>query len=261
MRMTKEHIDFVKKEKRKKYVVLISQIVLFVLIILLWQIAADKEWINSFITSSPKNILLTISSLYKSNSLFIHIWVTLKETLIAFSLTTIISLLVAMLLYNYEFLSKLFDPYLIVLNSLPKVALGPIIIIWIGANTKGIITMAILISIIISIQTILNGFENTDILKIKLLKTYKASKRDILFNAVLPANKSVIINTLKINISMCLIGVIMGEFLTSKAGIGYLILYGSQVFNLDLVMSGIFILIVLSIIMYKILTYLSKSKS
>lgn len=259
--MTKEHIDFVKKEKRKKYVVLISQIVLFVLIILLWQIAADKEWINSFITSSPKNILLTISSLYKSNSLFIHIWVTLKETLIAFSLTTIISLLVAMLLYNYEFLSKLFDPYLIVLNSLPKVALGPIIIIWIGANTKGIITMAILISIIISIQTILNGFENTDILKIKLLKIYKASKRDILFNAVLPANKSVIINTLKINISMCLIGVIMGEFLTSKAGIGYLILYGSQVFNLDLVMSGIFILIVLSIIMYKILTYLSKSKS
>ena len=144
------------------------------------------------------------------------------------------------------------------LNSLPKVALGPILIIWLGANKVSIIAMAIFISIIISIQSIYNGFLNTDKNRIKLLQTFKASKFKILTNVVIPSNYKLIINTFKINISMALIGVIMGEFLTSKEGIGYLILYGSQVFNLDLVVSGIFILIIISVIMYKIIVWLEK---
>ena len=129
-----------------------------------------------------------------------------------------------------------------------------------GANTKGIITMAVLISIIVSIQNIYNGFIQTDKLKIKLLKTLGATKKDILLKVILPSNKETILNTLKINISMCLIGVIMGEFLTSKAGVGYLILYGSQVFNLNLVMTGIFILLILSAILYYLLILVSKPK-
>ena len=256
--MSKEQLLFIKKEKRKKRLILYTQLFIFIFFIILWQYAADKNLINSFITSSPKEIVKTIISLYKSNNLFYNIWVTVKETLIAFSITTVISLLIAVLLYDSKLLSKVLDPYLTMLNSLPKVALGPIIIIWIGANIKGIITMAILISIIVSIQSILNGFEHTDPLKIKLLETYNASKMDILLNVVIPSNKSTLINTLKINISMCLIGVIMGEFLTSKAGIGHLILYGSQVFNLNLVMAGIFILIIISIIMYKLVLLLEK---
>ena len=144
------------------------------------------------------------------------------------------------------------------LNSLPKVALGPIIIIWIGANTNSIITISVLISIIVSLQTIYNSFENTDKIKIKLLNSFNASKKDILLYLILPSNKNTILSTLKINISMCLIGVITGEFLTSKAGIGYLILYGSQVFNLNLVMTGIFLLMIISFIMYKLVLYISK---
>ena len=155
-------------------------------------------------------------------------------------------------------LYKILDPFITLFNSLPKVALGPIIIIWIGANTKIIITISILISIIVIMQTIYNSFENTDKLKIKLLKSFNATKKDILIYAVIPSNKSVILSTLKINISMCLIGVITGEFLTSKAGIGYLILYGSQVFNLNLVMSGIFLLMIISYIMYNLVLYISK---
>ena len=200
----------------------------------------------------------TISKLYIENNLFIHIWITIKETIISFIITTLVSIIISIILYESNFLSKVIDPYLTILNSLPKVALGPIIIIWIGANQNGIIAMAILISIIVSIQTIYNGFINTDNLKIKLLNTFNATKKDILFYVVIPSNKRTIINTLKINISMCLIGVIMGEFLTSKAGIGYLILYGSQVFNLDLVMTGIFLLTIISIIMYKVISEISK---
>lgn len=256
--MSNEHKKYLRKLKLNKLLISITQISIFIFFIIIWQFLASHNYINSFITSSPSKILSTISKLYIENNLFIHIWITIKETIISFMITTFFSIIISIILYESDFLSKVIDPYLTILNSLPKVALGPIIIIWIGANQNGIITMAILISIIVSIQTIYNGFINTDKLKIKLLKTFNATKKDILFNVVIPSNKSTIINTLKINISMCLIGVIMGEFLTSKAGIGYLILYGSQVFNLDLVMTGIFLLTIISIVMYKIIEEISK---
>lgn len=256
--MSNEHKKYLRKLKLNKLLISITQISIFIFFIIIWQYLASHNYINSFITSSPSKILSTISKLYIENNLFIHIWITIKETIISFMITTFLSIIISIILYESDFLSKVIDPYLTILNSLPKVALGPIIIIWIGANQNGIITMAILISIIVSIQTIYNGFINTDKLKIKLLKTFNATKKDILFNVVIPSNKSTIINTLKINISMCLIGVIMGEFLTSKAGIGYLILYGSQVFNLDLVMTGIFLLTIISIVMYKIIEEISK---
>lgn len=256
--MSNEHKKYLRKLKLNKFLISITQISIFIFFIIIWQFLASHNYINSFITSSPSKILSTISKLYVENNLFIHIWITIKETIISFMITTLFSIIISIILYESVFLSKVIDPYLTILNSLPKVALGPIIIIWIGANQNGIITMAILISIIVSIQTIYNGFVNTDKLKIKLLKTFNATKKDILFNVVIPSNKSTIINTLKINISMCLIGVIMGEFLTSKAGIGYLILYGSQVFNLDLVMTGIFLLTIISIVMYKVIEEISK---
>ena len=256
--MSKEQQKYLKKLKRDKIKILFYQIAIFVIFIIIWQYLSNKNLINTFITSSPKNIIITLKNLYTNNNLIFHILVTTKETLISFTITTFLSLLISIILYNFKIISKILDPYLTVLNSLPKVALGPIIIIWIGANTKSIITMGILISIIVSIQTIYNGFENTDKLKIKLFQTFNASKLTTLLNVVIPENKKVILNTLKINISMCLIGVIMGEFLTSKAGIGYLILYGSQIFNLDLVMTGIFLLIIISIIMYELIIFITK---
>lgn len=258
MKWSLNQTKYVKSIKIKKALVLITQILITLLFFIIWELLSKNKIINPFIFSSPSKIIKTIINLFKNNNLINHIWVTSYETIISFLITTFISLIISIILYRSEFLSKVFDPYLTMLNSLPKVALGPIIIIWVGANTKSIILMAILISLIVSIQTIYNGFINTDKNKIKLLKTFGATKKDILFKVIIPSNYSVIINTLKINISMCLIGVIMGEFLTSKAGIGYLILYGSQVFNLDLVISGIIVLIILSIILYKFTKYIEK---
>lgn len=207
--MSNEHKKYLKRIKLNKLLITITQISIFIFFIIIWQFLANHNYINSFITSSPSKILSTISKLYIENNLFIHIWITIKETIISFMITTFLSIIISIILYESDFLSKVIDPYLTILNSLPKVALGPIIIIWIGANQNGIITMAILISIIVSIQTIYNGFINTDKIKIKLLKTFNATKKDILFNVVIPSNKSTIINTLKINISMCLIGLMV----------------------------------------------------
>ena len=250
--------DYLIKIKRNRKIILLFQLLITCLIIIIWQLLTDLNIIDSFIISSPKNILNTIITLYKENNLFIHILTTINEVIISFSITTILSIVLALILYNYNTLYKIFDPFITLINSLPKVALGPLFIIWIGSNIKSVITISVLISLIVSLQTILNGFQNTDKLKIKLLKTFNASKLDILINVVLKENKSVILNTLKINISMCLIGLITGEFLTSKSGLGYLILYGTQVFDLNLVMSSLFILLIISFILYKIVILLIK---
>ncbi|MBR2139102.1 MAG: ABC transporter permease [Bacilli bacterium] len=256
--MKNEHKNYIYKILLFKYLVLFFQISLLIFVILLWQFLVDKNYVNSFITSSPIMIVKTIIELYENNNLFIHIIVTIKETIVAFIITSTLSLIIGIILYCSKFLSKVIEPFLTILNSLPKVALGPIIIIWFGANTKSIIVMSVLISLIVSILNIKNAFESTDKLKIKLMNTFAANKFQIIKYLVIPSNRQNIINTLKINISMCLIGVVSGEFLTSKAGIGYLILYGSQIFNLNLVISGIFILLIVSYIMYLIISHIKK---
>lgn len=250
--------NYLRKIKRDKILVILSQVFILVFLIWLWQYASDKGYINTFISSSPKNVINTIVDLYNSNNLFIHIWITLYETIISFLLGTILGIIIAIIMWYSKFLSRVIDPYLTIFNSLPKVSLGPILIIWVGANIKSIIVMALLISLIITIINVYNGFSSTDINKIKLLKSFGANKFQILKLLILPSNYPVIISSLKINVSMSLIGVIMGELLVSKQGIGYLIMYGSQVFNLDLVISGIFILMVVSYLMYLGIGYIEK---
>lgn len=255
---SREHKLYLRKKKIRKILVIFTQILLAVLLISIWELLAKYKVINTFITSSPSRVLSTIISLYNDNNLFNNIWTTIYETLISFSLGTIIGIITATILWYFNFIYKVLDPYLTILNSLPKIALGPIIIIFFGANINSIIIMALLISVIVTVITVYNGFISTDKNRINLLKSFSATKRQIFKYVILPSSYSTIISSLKINISMTLIGVIMGEFLVSKSGIGYLINYGSQVFNLNLVISGIIILMIVSYLMYIIVSYIEK---
>lgn len=256
--MSKGYKEYLNRNKRYNILIVSIQILIIISFLFLWEYGARKELIDSFITSSPTEIIETIINLIKSNNLFNHIIITIIETVISFVLGTLIGIIIASILWYYKTLAKVVDPFLTLINSLPKIALGPIIIIWAGAGIKSIIIMALLISTIVTIINVYQGFIDTDELKIKLMKTFKASKIQIYTNLVLPNSFTNIISTLKINISMSLIGIIMGEFLVSKQGIGYLIMYGSQIFNLDLVMTGILILSILSLIMYYLILYLEK---
>lgn len=253
-----EHIKYIKQIKHRKFIIRFVQIFIVIFLIFIWQFLADKEIINTFISSSPKKVIDTIISLHKSNNLYSHILTTLYETFISFSLGTIIGFFVAIFIWWFDFFDKIIDPFLTVINSLPKVALGPIIIIWFGANINSIIVMALLISVIITIINISSSFKETDKNKVKLMKSLKANKFQIFYKLVLPYNLKSIISTLKISISMNLIGIIMGEFLVSKKGIGYLIMYGSQVFNLNLVISGIVLLCIISTVMYYLVLFIEK---
>ena len=224
----------------------------------LWEIFARKGLIDTFIFSCPSRIAKTIADLYKSGSLFLHISTTLKEALIGFIIATLGGYIIAIILWSNDFLRKVLDPYIVVLNSLPKIALGPIIIIWVGVGMSSIITMDILIMIVISIITMLNAFRQTDDSKIMLLKSMGANKFQILFKLIIPHALPEFISLLKINVGLTWVGTIMGEYLVSRAGLGYLIIYGSQIFNLDLVMAGTIMLCVLATFMYFIVGLIEK---
>ena len=255
---SKEYLEYLKSLKKEKIIVLSSQIFILLIFIIGWELLSKYNIINPFIFSSPSKILITIKNLYLNYNLTQHILTTVYETIIAFSLGIILSFIIAIILYQFKIINKIVDPYLTMLNSLPKVALGPLIIIIFGANTKSIIVMALLINLIVGIMNIYNGFNNIDYNLVKLFKTFQASKIDTLLKLTIPASYKTIISSLKLNISMTLIGVIMGEFLVSNKGIGYLIIYGTQIFNLNIVMSGIIILIIISFILYKLIAYLEK---
>ena len=238
--------------------VFLTQTILVIIFLSIWEILSRTNVINGFIFSSPSKIFTTLLSLIKNGDLFIHLGVTFLEVLIAFAIGVIIAFLISIIMYLNRFLKDVIDPFLTMLNSLPKVALGPIIIIWAGANSKSIIVMALLINVIVSIITFYTGFISTNKEQIKLFKTFKASRMQILTKLVIPANIPTIVSALKVNISLTFIGVIMGEFLVSKRGIGYLILYGTQVFNLNLVMTGIFVLLIMSYLIYKLVVKFEK---
>ncbi len=259
--MSSESLQIIKKKKRTKRRILISQILIVILFFCFWEFLSNKKIINPFIFSSPSKIWNTIFSLALTGELWGHILTTLYETILAFGIGITLGFIIAILLYELPILAKIIDPFLTMLNSLPKVALGPMILIWTGANTKSIIVMALLINLIVSIMNIYNGFLGVDPMKLKLLQSFKATKYQILKYLIIPESMRTIISSLKINISMTLIGVIMGEFLVSKKGIGYLIIYGTQVFNLTLVMSGILILIILSFLIYECVSYIEKKLS
>lgn len=256
--MSEEHKKYLKAQKKKNILVKLTSLSIIVLILLLWQLAADKNWINTFISSSPKNIVNTTISLYKDGSLINHILITLYEVIISFILGTMSGIIIATILWKYNFLYKVIDPYLTVLNSMPKVSLGPIIIILFGAGIKSIIIMALLISVIITTINVHHSFKNTDIEKIKIMQSLNANKKQIYFKLILPSNINNLINTCKVNIGLIFIGVIMGEFLVSKSGIGYLIMYGSQIFNLNLVMTGIILLSIMASLMYYLIVIIEK---
>ena len=253
-----QHSLYIKKIKKETSIVWVLRFAILALLIGLWELFAQLNIIDAFISSCPSKIVITTKNLFVENNLLYHIGITLYETILGFIIAVGLGYLIALLLWWSERLRRIFEPYLVVLNSLPKIALGPIIIVWFGSGSKAIIFMAILIGIIVAIITMLNGFLATDKNKILLLKTMGANKFQILLKLVIPGALPTFISMLKISVGMAWIGSIMGEYLVSRAGLGYLIVYGGQVFKLDLVMASTVILCVLATLMYSVVALLEK---
>ena len=242
---------FLEKQKRRRHFVLFSRVFLLVFILAVWEFSARVGIINDFIFSSPSRIAACFLNMAADRSIFLHTGVTVVETLISFFLVTAIGILGAVLLWSSETLSEILEPYLVMLNSLPKSALAPILIVWLGNNTRTIIVAAVSVAVFGSILTLHNGFRAMDPDQIKLIYSLGGNRKDILTKVLLPGSVPLMISNMKVNIGLCLVGVIIGEFLSARAGLGYLIIYGSQVFKLDLVMMSIVILCLVSALLYQ----------
>lgn len=258
LNFSREHIAYLKKQRNKKIIIHVSRVLILAALIGFWELFAQLKVIDPFITSSPSRVAITIGDLYKNGTLFYHIGITLAETLAGFVIAVALGYAIAVVLWASDTVHKVLEPYIVVLNSLPKIALGPLIIIWIGTGYDAIIFMTVLVAIIVCIMNMLSGFLAVDKTKILLMKSMGANKFTTLRKLIIPASLPALMNTLKVAVGLAWIGSIMGEYIVSKAGLGYLIVYGGQVFKLDLVMTATFILCILAGGMYGIITLIEK---
>ena len=243
--------EFVKKHKRHHHEITSWRTIIFVLFLALWEVSADLKWIDSFFFASPSRVTRCFIEQLRYNSMLSHIGVTLLETLFSFLLVLLFSLLISTLLWYSTKLSEILEPYLVVLNSLPKSALAPLFIVWLGTGTKTIIVAGISVAIFGSIISFYTGFQQVDKEKITLIYTLGGAKRDAFFKVVLPGSIPILLSTAKVNVGLALVGVIIGEFLAARRGLGYLIIYGSQVFQLNMVITSIIVLCIIALGIYK----------
>lgn len=251
--------SFLEKRRRNLRTISLIRVLIFLAFLALWEFSTRLHLIDAFIFSSPSRVVQTFCFMTADGSIFLHIGSTLAETLVSFLLVFLISILLATLLWLSPSLSKICEPYLVVLNSLPKSALAPLLIVWLGANQKTIIVAGISVAVFGSILTIYTGFSEVDAEKIKLIYTLGGKKWDVLWKVVLPSSIPIFLNTMKVNIGLCLVGVIIGEFIGSRQGLGYLIIYGSQVFQLDMVLMSIVILCILAMGLYQMISIIEKN--
>lgn len=259
--VSEQQLAYVRKIKKDQILVRILQLLILIAFLVLWEIAANRDWINAFIFCSPSKLYDTFLSMMQDGSLLHHINITLYETLIGFTIVILGSLLIAILFWWNETLSKVLEPYLVMLNALPKSALAPVLIVWLGANQTTIIVCACSVAIFGSILNIYTGFTNIDNDKLKLISTLKGTRLQALRLVVLPSNVPNIISIMKVNIGLCLVGVVIGEFLAAKEGLGYLIIYGSQTFKMSNVLLSIFILCGIAMLLYFVLQHIEKKLS
>lgn len=250
--------QFLLRKKREKQFISIARLLIFVCFFALWEAAARFGWIDSFIFSSPSQIACTFVQMWKDQSLFTHIGITLAETLLSFFFVVILGIGTAVLLWASPRLSRILEPYLVVLNSLPKSALAPLLIVWLGANERTIVVAGISVAIFGSIINLYTGFQEVDPEKRKLIATLGGTKKDELRKIVLPSSIPLILSVMKVNIGLCLVGVIIGEFIGARQGLGYLIIYGSQTFKLTWVLMSIVILCIIAMVLYGLLNLLEK---
>lgn len=247
---SKEHKLYLRKQRTSTFLVIFTQIGILVAFLALWEILTRAEIVDAFFVSSPTRVIKTIKELYVQGELFLHMGVTLAETVIAFAIATTVGFVLAFLLWLSNFSRRVFEPYLVVLNSLPKVALGPLVIVWFGIGYKAIIIMAILIVVIVTTISVLNAFLSCDQNLISLCKSMGANRMQIFFKVVLPNAIPDIVTILKINVGLSWVGTIMGEYLASRAGLGYLLINAGTVVDLDVIITSIILLSILAVGMY-----------
>lgn len=250
--------DYVRTYYRAKWFIKFWQVMLLVSFLGVWEFSTSAGFIDGFIFSSPSRIWNTFYQMCLDGSFFLHLGTTLFEVLVSFLLIIVLGYAIATLLWFFPKLSSIFEPYFVVLNSLPKSALAPLLIVWLGANLRTIIIAGISVAIFGTILSLYTAFTETDKDDLLLIHTLHGKKRHMLTKVIFPSTLPTFISLMKVNIGLALVGVIIGEFLAARQGLGYLIIYGSQVFKLDWVIMSITVLCIVAVGLYGLIGLLEK---
>ncbi len=253
-----EQLLYEKKWKRNLVLNRSIQILVFLFFLIIWEVTTARGIVDSFFFSSPSLIVKSLRTLTRNNDLLVHIRVTLFEVLLSFALVVLISLVIAVLFWYFDRLSTIFEPYLVVLNSLPKSALAPLFIVWLGTGMKTIIVAGVSVAIFGSVISLYVGFKQADGGKIYLVQALGGSKFDVLRKVILPGSVPLIISTMKVNIGLALVGVVIGEFLAARRGLGYLIIYGTQTFKMSMVITSLVLLCIIAVLLFVAIDVLDK---
>ncbi len=252
------HQTFLRNKRRERIKVTLVQIIILISFFIFWEVAAHNGWIDPLLFSQPSRIWALLVEKVMDGSLLPHIWITLLETVVGFLLGTLAGTVLASIIWWSPFLDKVLEPYLVVLNSMPKVALGPLFIVGFGPGFGSVMAMAVAITVIITTITIYTSFKEVDENYIKVIRSFGGKKGHVFQYVVFPASFPTIISTLKVNVGLAWVGVIVGEYLVAKEGLGYLIIYGFQVFNFTLVMLSLLIIACIAALMYQGVYYLER---
>lgn len=256
--VSEAQMAYLKQQSQHRKFVKALRISIIIAFFFLWEVSVRAGWIDGFIFSSPVKIWETLISMAKDGSLWMHTGATLYETLLSFFLTVLLGILTAVLLWCSDSAAEITEPFLVVLNSLPKSALAPLLIVWLGANQKTIIVAGMSVAIFGTILNLYTGFRESGSEKARLIYTLGGKKHHVLTKVILPSNIPSIISIMKVDIGLCLVGVIIGEFMGARRGLGYLIIYSSQVFQLTRLIMAILILCVIAMVLYGILSMVEK---
>ena len=257
-RFSSAQLHYVRSKRKEHFIIVLTQFLILALFLFLWETASAQNYIDSFFFSSPSLVVKNTMKMLTDGSLWVHTRITLLEVLVSFILVTFFSVFLALLFWYFVKLAKITEPFLVVLNSLPKSALAPLLIVWLGTGSKTIIVAGMSVAIFGSIMNLYAGFNNLDEEMSKLIFTLGGTRKDVMTKIILPASLPLLVNNMKVNIGLSLVGVVIGEFLAARKGLGYLIIYGTQVFKLDMVITSIILLCLIAGILYFIIARLEK---
>jgi NitT/TauT family transport system permease protein len=218
--------------------------------LLLWELGTRLGWISAFLFGAPSGILKIFLTMAADGSLWSDTAYTLLEAFLGFVIGTVLGSIAGLALWYSIFVARLVEPFIVAINSVPKIALAPIIILWFGTGLVSKVALAVSLTAIVALIAAYQAAKDADTDLQALLISMGATKHQIFYKAVVPSTIPSIIATFRINIGFGLVGAVVGEFISSQQGLGHLVYTASSFYDLNTVWVGLFVLMFLGFILY-----------
>ena len=225
----------------------------------LWEIGVRTGWISAFLVGSPSGIFSLANKMILSGELLSDTWYTLFEAILGFVIGTIFGSLLGLALWYSVFVARLVEPFIVAINSVPKIALAPIVILWFGTGLVSKVALSVSLTAIVALIAAYQAAKDADVDLQSLLISMGANKHQVFYKAVVPSTLPAIIATFRINVGFGLVGAVVGEFISSQRGLGHMIYNASSLYDLNSVWVGLFTLMIVGFALYYVIDIVERA--